>query len=101
MALLFANQTENDILCRNELEQFSQDSRFKVSYTLDRPEEGWTGQTGFINDEMIKTCLPGPSDQGSAKYVMKNKQLNKNSGVLGFFVLKTGDGHMRIKSGVL
>ena len=39
--------------------------------------------------------------QGSAKYVMKNKQLNKNSGVLGFFVLKTGDGHMRIKSGVL
>jgi len=62
MALLFANQTENDILCRNELEQFSQDSRFKVSYTLDRPEEGWTGQTGFINDEMIQACLPGPSD---------------------------------------
>ena len=62
MALLFANQTENDILCRNELEEFSKDSRFKVSYTLDRPEEGWTGQTGFINDEMISTCLPGPSD---------------------------------------
>ena len=57
MALLFANQTENDILCRNKLEQFSQDNRFKVSYTLDRPEQGWTGQTGFINDEMIKTCL--------------------------------------------
>lgn len=46
-------------------------------------------------------ATPRRCKQGSQKYVMKNKQLNKNSGVLGFFVLKTGDGHMRIKSGVL
>ena len=32
--LLFANQTEDDILCRTELEHFAKDSRVSVNYTL-------------------------------------------------------------------
>ncbi|OTF80666.1 NADH-cytochrome b5 reductase 2-like protein, partial [Euroglyphus maynei] len=41
--LLYANQTENDILLRKELEEMSQKhpDRFKLWYTLDRPSEGW------------------------------------------------------------
>jgi len=60
--LLFANQTEEDILCRNELETFSQDSRVSVHYTLDRPNEDWKGKSGFITDSMISECFPPPSD---------------------------------------
>lgn len=42
LALLFANQTEKDILLREELEQAAADSngRFKLWYTVDSPSEG-------------------------------------------------------------
>lgn len=64
MSLLFANQTEADILVREELEGYARKypHRFRVAYTLDRPGENWTGFAGFINEEMIKTTLPAPGD---------------------------------------
>lgn len=39
IALLFANQTENDILLRNELDSLTKDhpTQFKVWYTVDTP----------------------------------------------------------------
>jgi len=56
-SLLFANQTEDDILVREELETLARDypDRFKLHYTLDRPPAGWKGSTGFIDKEMIET----------------------------------------------
>jgi cytochrome-b5 reductase len=66
MSLLFANQTENDILLQGELQELSsKHSNFKCWYTLDRPPEGWTFSSGFVNDEMIAAHmpLPGPDTQ--------------------------------------
>lgn len=41
VSLLFANQTEDDILVRSELEWLSkQNDSFKLWYTLDKPPEG-------------------------------------------------------------
>jgi len=42
LSLIFANQTEEDILCRSDLEKFekSHPNQFKLWYTLDRPAEG-------------------------------------------------------------
>ncbi|KAL4224696.1 NADH-cytochrome b5 reductase 3 [Mactra antiquata] len=62
--LLFANQTEEDILLRPELEDLQQTygDRFKLWYTLDRPPTDWKYSSGFINDEMIKNHLPAPDD---------------------------------------
>lgn len=42
LSLLFANQTEEDILCREDLEKIrdEQPDRFKLWYTLDRPPTG-------------------------------------------------------------
>ncbi|XP_022829321.1 NADH-cytochrome b5 reductase 3 isoform X1 [Spodoptera litura] len=64
MRLLFANQTEEDILLRNELEKYQSEhpEQFKVWYTLDRPSEGWQYSVGFINDEMISQHLFPPGD---------------------------------------
>jgi len=58
--LLYANKTEDDILCRDMLQELEASSkgRFKVHYTLDFPPAGWTGKTGFITQDMIKECLP-------------------------------------------
>lgn len=42
MRLLFANQTEDDILLRNELENYQAQypQQFRVWYTIDRPNKG-------------------------------------------------------------
>ena len=42
MSLLFANQSENDILLKNELEEVAKThpAQFKLWYTVDRPQEG-------------------------------------------------------------
>lgn len=62
--LLFANQTEKDILLRNELEeiQVNHGSRFKLWYTLDRAPEKWDYSQGFVNEDMIKSFMPPPGD---------------------------------------
>ncbi|XP_014677277.1 PREDICTED: NADH-cytochrome b5 reductase 3-like isoform X2 [Priapulus caudatus] len=62
--LLYANQTEDDILLRNELEevQRANPDRFHLWYTLDKSTEGWQYSTGFVNAEMIVEHLPPPGD---------------------------------------
>jgi len=64
LSLIFANQTENDILLRDELEILSdKHSQFKLWFTVDKaPEEGWRFSEGFVNEEMITEHLPPPAD---------------------------------------
>lgn len=57
--LIFANQTEEDILLRKELEAIPKE-RFHLYFTLDRPPEAWTGGIGFINPDMCRQNLPPP-----------------------------------------
>ncbi|NXR01004.1 NB5R3 reductase, partial [Sagittarius serpentarius] len=62
--LLFANQTEKDILLRSELEeiQVQNPGRFKCWYTVDRAPENWDYSQGFVNQEMIRDHLPPPQN---------------------------------------
>ncbi|KAM8973378.1 NADH-cytochrome b5 reductase 3 [Pelodytes ibericus] len=61
--LLFANQTEKDILLRDELEEIRANyPSFKLWYTLDRAPEDWDYSQGFVNEEMIKSFMPPPGD---------------------------------------
>jgi len=64
MSLIFANQTEEDILCREDLEQIVKENpdQFKLWYTLDRPPAGWKYSTGFINETMLKDNFYPPSN---------------------------------------
>ncbi|XP_032500838.1 NADH-cytochrome b5 reductase 3 isoform X2 [Phocoena sinus] len=91
--LLFANQTEKDILLRPELEELRNEhsARFKLWYTVDKaPEEpcqpavpvgppcswnwlvplpeqpllaAWDYSQGFVNEEMIRDHLPPPEEE--------------------------------------
>ncbi|CAI8054619.1 NADH-cytochrome b5 reductase 2, partial [Geodia barretti] len=66
VSLLFANQLENDILVREELEEMAEKhDQFSLWYTLDRPPENWSYGSGFVSGEMISTHLPppGPTSQ--------------------------------------
>lgn len=86
LCLLYANQTEKDILVRKELEEVANKhgDQFKLWYTLDTPPEGkfvyflfmmlyllrffsfsvlgWKYSSGFINADMLKEHIipPGP-----------------------------------------
>ncbi|XP_051249181.1 NADH-cytochrome b5 reductase 3 [Dicentrarchus labrax] len=62
--LLFANQTEKDILLRPELEeiQVNNPDRFKLWFTLDRAPEDWEYSQGFIGEDMVREHLPPPSE---------------------------------------
>ncbi|KAM3587368.1 uncharacterized protein V6R79_003369 [Siganus canaliculatus] len=62
--LLFANQTEKDILLRPELEelQVNHPDRFKLWFTLDKAPQDWEYSQGFISEDMVQDHLPPPSD---------------------------------------
>merc|ERR1719238_1123771 len=64
ISLLYANQTEDDILVRNMLEDLQKQhpNRFKLWYTVDRPPAKWAYSSGFITAEMIAEHLPGPAN---------------------------------------
>lgn len=62
-SLIFANQTEKDILLREELEEVKKNHPDKVNlwFTLDKPPQDWSYSSGFVNYDMIKDHLPAPS----------------------------------------
>ncbi|KAF7831553.1 NADH--cytochrome b5 reductase 1-like [Senna tora] len=61
--LIYANVTYDDILLKEELDNFAQKfpSRFRVYYVLNQPPEEWDGGVGFVSKEMIQTHCPAPS----------------------------------------
>jgi cytochrome-b5 reductase len=64
ITLVFANQTEEDILLREELDNYvkAHPDQIKVHYLLDRPTEQWTGGKGFVTKEVIQEFMPGPNE---------------------------------------
>ncbi|XP_006888034.1 PREDICTED: NADH-cytochrome b5 reductase 1-like [Elephantulus edwardii] len=62
--LLFANQTEKDIILREDLEelQVQYPNRFKLWFTLDQPPKDWAYSKGFVTANMIREHLPAPED---------------------------------------
>jgi cytochrome-b5 reductase len=63
LALLYANQTEDDILLRDDIDVLAAkyQDRFKVWYTIDRATPTWKFSVGFVNDAMIKDNLYAPA----------------------------------------
>lgn len=61
--LIFANQTENDILLRSELDELAavNPDSFHLWYTVDRPSDGWQQGVGFVTEQMIRERLPAPA----------------------------------------
>ncbi|XP_022053039.1 NADH-cytochrome b5 reductase 2 [Acanthochromis polyacanthus] len=62
-SLIFANQTEKDILLREELDEVRRNhpDEVKVWFTLDKPPQDWKFGSGFVTLDMIKKHLPAPS----------------------------------------
>ncbi|EPB82891.1 hypothetical protein HMPREF1544_10362 [Mucor circinelloides 1006PhL] len=71
VSLIYANQTEEDILLKNELDKIAKEhpDRFKVVYALDKAPTNWTGVSGFVNKEVIQEHLPSPQEKDSIIFV--------------------------------
>ncbi|KAK9825864.1 hypothetical protein WJX81_005959 [Elliptochloris bilobata] len=59
LALLYANQTPDDILLFDDLQSLAADPRLRVHYTVDRVPEGvdWAYSTGFVSEAMVREHL--------------------------------------------
>lgn len=64
VSLLYANQSEKDILLRDELEEVvkSHSEQVKIWYTVDTSGPNWKYSTGFINADMISQHMYPPSN---------------------------------------
>ena len=59
-SLLLGNRTEEDILCREQLEDAMRAGAVDLYYTLDKPPEGWSYFSGFVDAPMLETTMPAP-----------------------------------------
>lgn len=67
--LIFANQTENDIFLRHEIENLANKLKItkhkhpiRIWYTVDKASSpDWSYSTGFVNTAMCRKHLPAPS----------------------------------------
>ncbi len=61
--LIFANNTESDIIFREEWERDVRDyPNFHCRHVLEQPPPGWTGSVGRVTPGMLRQYLPPPSD---------------------------------------
>ncbi|SCV03782.1 LANO_0G06216g1_1 [Lachancea nothofagi CBS 11611] len=59
VSLIYANESENDILLRDELDEIAEKyPNFDVTYVLRTPPANWTGETGYVTKEQILKYLP-------------------------------------------
>lgn len=62
LTLLYGNESENDILLKNELDEIAKKyTDFTVHYTITNPTPSWNGDQGHVTRNMIKKYMPEPS----------------------------------------
>ena len=62
MALAFGNRTDDDILCRRQLETFAKNKNISVTHVVTQPSKGWKGETGRVRREIIEKTFYPPGD---------------------------------------
>ncbi len=65
ITLIFGNRSTKDILLKSEFDEIvkSKKMNLTVVYTIDKKEDGWEGEVGYINKELIsKYCEDITSD---------------------------------------
>ncbi|XBS70158.1 ferric reductase-like transmembrane domain-containing protein [Acerihabitans sp. KWT182] len=62
VVLIYGSKDWEAITFREELEALKTRLDLKVVHVLTQPNEGWTGETGYINADLFKRYLPPPFD---------------------------------------
>ncbi|OAX81760.1 hypothetical protein ACJ72_03896 [Emergomyces africanus] len=65
--VLDGNRTEDDILCRTELDEFiarNPKSRCRIVHTLTQPSENWPGRKGRISEDLLREYVSANGTRG-------------------------------------
>ena len=76
--VLDGNRTEEDILCREELDRYAKDyaGRVKIIHTLSKPGEAWGGRKGRIDAELVGDCTP--DDRAGVMWLICGPEVMQN-----------------------
>ena len=56
--LIYGNRTSEQIVFRDELDDFDQSGRADVVHVISEPRNGWLGETGYIDEPLLDRVLP-------------------------------------------
>ena len=56
--LFYANQTWDTVTFREEVESLQKKLNMEVIYVIEKPDEGWQGESGFLNHRYIEEIYP-------------------------------------------
>jgi predicted ferric reductase len=56
--LFYASNDWDDLTLREELEELTGRMNLQIVYVLNKPPEGWEGETGYITSEILSRYLP-------------------------------------------
>ena len=69
--LVYASRTPGDIILKTELDALTvTHPNFKVLYTVDKPEAGWAGATGYVTKDMVASFLPPPQVEAGKHQIL-------------------------------
>ena len=68
--LLYGNRREDQIVYGEELQSLQSEGDFTVAHVLGEPPEGWSGATGMIDAEKIKTTFCGHKGYETWAYLL-------------------------------
>jgi predicted ferric reductase len=58
VTLLYANRDWESVTFREELEELAGRMAVRLVYVLEKPHAGWTGEAGYVTEELIRRSLP-------------------------------------------
>jgi len=62
--LIYANDTEKDILLKEELDEMAEKyPNFEVHYVVRHPKQGWEGESGLVTMDQMSRYLPPYSEE--------------------------------------
>jgi predicted ferric reductase len=68
LIFFYGNPTWDDVIYREEIEALEKRLNLQVVHVLEHPFEGWQGEKGFINTDILKRHLP--EDKAQWQYFM-------------------------------
>ncbi|KAL2845650.1 hypothetical protein BJY01DRAFT_263567 [Aspergillus pseudoustus] len=85
VSLLYANNTQEDILMREELENLAKKfpQKLEVRHVLSRAGDDWKGYRGFVSGEIIGKHIGGPGDTNKVFLCGPPPMINAMKKVLG------------------
>ena len=56
--LIYGNRIESQIMYREKLDAAAAEIDLRTDYVLAEPPDGWTGKTGNLTPDILRSCLP-------------------------------------------